>query len=896
VGAIARRTAVVAILLAMLTAFASSAAAQCNNTAPSSNTTVTCSGSSGTQVIAATGSSGVTINVLSGASVSAPNPGGVPFPILSVFQNSSITNNGTLSLGGPGGSLASPGAAMLGTANGNTLTNAAGATIATTGDSNEGMAAGGSGNTLINNGTITTTGASAYGMAAIWTSVATGQSNNTLINTGTVSTSGVNARAASIVGNSGTIINSGTLSTTAAGTSNAAYLQGDNDQLINSGKIIATGPSVNAVFSATMMPSYTATIQNLAGGQIISQSGSAIANQLGNITIINAGLIQSNAGTAITLNGGNNALVLQTGSIIIGTADGGPGNNIVTLQGTGTASNPFVNFQSLVMQGTAWNWAGTGTFTSVLLQSGTLTLTGTLGTTPTVSISSGAALDMAGVNQTFGNVTNAGTILTHGAGPGTTLTVANYVGAGGNIGFNTFLGGDGSPSDRLVIDGGTATGTTTLTIRNANGPGAPTMGDGILVVNAVSGATTAAGAFTLPGELRGGMFDYRLFQGGLTGGDPNDWFLRSTFLVSPSSTPPTYLPGYAPTPLNVLPVDPPPANLPPGLYPILGPELATYGVVQPIARQMGLQILGTLHERIGDTLTVANTGDQSAGFGRSDWARFFGQGIDNRYQAFVDPRASGWTGGFQGGVDLWRGSLLPGHRDAVGVYLAFANSSIAVDGLVTNAAATGYAQSRTGTLGLNAYASGGYWTHYGPGGWYLDAVLQGTYYNGNAMTQFASLPISGAGFVSSLEGGYPIPLPLGPRFVLEPQAQIIWQQVSFRDGNDGLGPVGLGSTGGSTGRLGVRGLWTIVSDRGQVWQPYASANLWRDWGAEATTTFGIDQVPLIEQATRLALASGVTAKLSPSVSLYAQAGYQFGLDGAFIRNGAQGDVGLRYAW
>ena len=208
--------------------------------------------------------------------------------------------------------------------------------------------------------------------------------------------------------------------------------------------------------------------------------------------------------------------------------------------------------------------------------------------------------------------------------------------------------------------------------------------------------------------------------------------------------------------------------------------------------------------------------------------------------AFTDPRASGWTGGFQGGVDLWRGAILPGHRDAAGVYVAFANSSIAVDGLVTNAAATGYTQVRTGTLGLNAYSVGGYWTHYGPGGWYLDALVQGTYYNGNAMTQFASLPINGAGFATSLEGGYPIPLPLGPRFVLEPQAQIIWQQVTFQDSNDGLGPVGLGSTSGATGRVGVRGLWTIVSDNGQVWQPYARANLWRDWDAGAATTIGID--------------------------------------------------------
>jgi hypothetical protein len=34
------------------------------------------------------------------------------------------------------------------------------------------------------------------------------------------------------------------------------------------------------------------------------------------------------------------------------------------------------------------------------------------------------------------------------------------------------------------------------------------------------------------------------------------------------------------------------------------------------------------------------------------------------------------------------------------------------------------------------------------------------------------------------------------------------------------------------------------------------ANLWRDWGAQATTTFsGADLVPLLEQATRLGQAS-----------------------------------------
>ena len=115
-----------------------------------------------------------------------------------------------------------------------------------------------------------------------------------------------------------------------------------------------------------------------------------------------------------------------------------------------------------------------------------------------------------------------------------------------------------------------------------------------------------------------------------------------------------------------------------------------------------------------------------------------------------------------------------------------ATGDLDINGLVTNLAATAYELRRTGTLNLNAYSGGGYWTHYGPGGWYLDAVLQGTGYDGTATAQFPNLgvttklPTGGSGFLASLEGGYPIPLALGPNFILEPQAQIIWQHVELR--------------------------------------------------------------------------------------------------------------------
>ena len=144
--------------------------------------------------------------------------------------------------------------------------------------------------------------------------------------------------------------------------------------------------------------------------------------------------------------------------------------------------------------------------------------------------------------------------------------------------------------------GGAATGATKLDIRNTTGPGAETVANGILVVQVADGATTTPGAFTLAnGELRGGAFDYDLFRGGFPGSLPNDWFLRSEFVVTgppvhasdhaagdaashaghttPPITPPTTPPVVPP--VTSLPSDPPPNPLPPGVYPIIGPELAT---------------------------------------------------------------------------------------------------------------------------------------------------------------------------------------------------------------------------------------------------------------------------------------------------------------------------------
>src|SRR5262249_60629049 len=128
-------------------------------------------------------------------------------------------------------------------------------------------------------------------------------------------------------------------------------------------------------------------------------------------------------------------------------------------------------------------------------------------------------------------------------------------------------------------------------------------------------------------------------------------------------------------------------------------------------------------------------------------------------QAFADPRASGQVLGLQSGLDIWRGSLLPGHRDSAGIYFAYGNSRLDVDGLITNAAATGYVLTRTGTVNLNAFSGGAYWTHYGPAGGDIDAVVQGTFYDGDAKTQFARLPPTRPRITASLAARHPLALP-----------------------------------------------------------------------------------------------------------------------------------------
>ena len=696
---------------------------------------------------------------------------------------------------------------------------------------------------------------------------------------------------------------------------------------------------------------FTANIGNGTGSQgmvTVTGAGSAWSNSsgvnignlgTGTLTIADSGIvigpvvIARSTGAIGTLNIGAGAGNPAAAPGTLNTANVAFGSGIGTLNFNHTSAN-YVFAPAISGNGTVNVLAGATTLTGANSYSGATNVdagtlrAGALNTfspNSSATVAGGGTLDLNGFNQTVPGVTNAALVnMGTGTAPRTILTTTSYIGTGGTVAMNTFLGGDGSPSDRLVINGGSATGNSLLRVTNAGGPGAETVANGIAVVQAINGGSTAPGAFALSaGELRAGAFDYDLFRGSVDTSAPNDWFLRSDFIVPP--IPPTQpIPPIAPLPpATSLPPTPPPEPLPPGVYPIIGPEIATYGVVQPLARQLGLASLGTLNDRAGDTYAegsvpcvtasapVPRKGPELApaastagcgltGWPSSVWGRFFGQSIDNHYRAFADPRADGHLAGFQAGIDLLRGSFIGGQEERAGLYVAYGNTDVDAKGLVTNPAATAYILSHTGTLDLDAWSGGAYWTHVGPGGWYLDTVLQATRYGGSATTDFAKLDTTGTGFISSLEGGYPFALPqFGPGFVIEPQAQILWQRVAFEHDNDGLGDVGLGTTSGTSGRVGVRAKWTILTAADQVWQPYVRVNIWEDWGAQARTIFsGTDVTELLARGKRLQFGGGLTTKINPNLSLYANADYEFAVsntDGG-KRDGIRGAVGLRYSW
>jgi autotransporter family porin len=440
----------------------------------------------------------------------------------------------------------------------------------------------------------------------------------------------------------------------------------------------------------------------VSGGSI----GSTVTTAGGNdqFTWDTAGTI----GGAINLGAGNDTGTLQnlTEGTLSSTPsiNGGAGSDSLTFSNT-TATNPgrYVNWENVSLTNSS---AFTLNSNFVLGDSGTGT--GSFSIDGSSTLLAGNGVNAAIAPFTAGqlvNVTNAGTIdLTNGStGALDTFTVlGNYTGSGGAIRLQTVLGDDSSASDKFIISGGTAGGTTGLAITNLGGVGASTVQDGILVVQAVNGATTSASAFGLRNPVAAGAFEYVLFRGGVSAGSAENWYLRSSLL--PGSIPAEVLesgpgaiappgPGVEAPNAGATPVVADPGEA----IPLYRQEVPVYSAVPPVARETVLAALGTFHERRGEQSLLTPGADFSAA-----WGRVFGESRDQSWSGTVSPSVDGQLWGIRAGLDIISSETEGGHRNNAGLFFAYSNFDANIKG-----EAVGWNNLAVGSLNLDTTSFGG---------------------------------------------------------------------------------------------------------------------------------------------------------------------------------------------
>ncbi|MDH4982035.1 hypothetical protein [Hyphomicrobium sp. D-2] len=390
---------------------------------------------------------------------------------------------------------------------------------------------------------VTTNGNSAHG------AYSNGVGSLVTIDAGsTIETLGATAHGL-FAGDTGAVSASGASVTTAGGGSHGLYA-------LSGGQVTAGGVSVSTGGDSSYgaLASGAISLVSIGSGSQITTAGvGAIglsAQDGGEINAQNATVTTSGANAAaIGINGGSSISISNSTVTALGSGSAGvssvSGNNGVTITGSSVNAADGAGFDIAdgQLSATLTNATVSGgdellnvSSTGVLdIYAARSTLTGrtvtAAGGTAQLNLLGASVWNITGDSNLTLLINQAGSLAQFtppgsSAGPFKTLTVNDYLGLGGTLGINTHLGADGSPSDRLIIDGGNGLGSSLLSVNNVGGGGDLTTLDGILVVDTINSAT-APGLFTLAAPVIAGPYEYSLYRGGENGANPDNWYLRS---------------------------------------------------------------------------------------------------------------------------------------------------------------------------------------------------------------------------------------------------------------------------------------------------------------------------------------------------------------------------------
>jgi outer membrane autotransporter protein len=326
------------------------------------------------------------------------------------------------------------------------------------------------------------------------------------------------------------------------------------------------------------------------------------------------------------------------------------------------------------------------------------------------------------------------------------------------------------------------------------------------------------------------------------------------------------------------------------------PETSHYAAIPALALAYGRTLLDTLHERVGEEEHLRARSEPSAlPYNNGTWGRVIAQhgnrDGDTNGIFGAGPRYDYDFGAFQIGQDLYRWQQANGYRTHAGVYEAIGGAHSGV---------THFDGARAGDDTFMGYSVGGYWTTFGPTGWYLDSVLQGTFYdmNGNS-NRLPALHTEGWGLGASLEGG--APFRLGGGWLIEPQAQLVYQAININEGSDIGATVRFDDVNSLAGRIGVRIANTFtmpVFGSPSLVTAWFRPNLWHEFLGDPKTLFSSETgfIPFRADlgGSWVELNTGISAQINRTTSVYANASYQIGVDGD--STAWDGKVGVRFNW
>jgi outer membrane autotransporter protein len=395
-----------------------------------------------------------------------------------------------------------------------------------------------------------------------------------------------------------------------------------------------------------------------------------------------------------------------------------------------------------------------------------------------------------------------------------------------------------------------------------DGAGAPPAGNGIELVRV--GGTSSSNAFTLDVAgsryIDAGAYRYRLFNGPVTGTDAN-WYLRSQ--SSPGE------PEYR-------------------------PEVPWLDSLPGLLRQSDLDLLGTLHRRVGDDLRGTENDHRL-------WARVFGSDAFTLRQPGAAPsEAKGRNWGFQGGIDLYQSRNAQNRRNDVGIVAGKVNTTADISSI------TGASRQPVGRLSTDASSVGAYWTFKSAGGFYFDLVGQKIWYGGDGYSlddqgnRGIDADVRGDGYAVSLEAGQQFKV--SSRWLLEPQAQIIRHGVRLKDIDlPGMSPttVSFGQNDSTVGRLGLRLVGEYGVGGNHPFTPYLRANWWHGFDGNYQTSFGTSaSSSTLNTSTGYdsgEVGAGFTVALNENVSLYSEVDHRFAMGSSASANshGIAGSIGVR---